>query len=82
VDLSNEQISHAEAQILRELDSEPGPRKPREVFESIRAEHWLSDTVLRAALWYLIDRNAIELTTDLRVLRRPQTAGQQSLLAT
>jgi hypothetical protein len=67
--LSNEEIDQAEQQILLELQRNPGLRRPREVINKIRDEHGLSDTALRAAIWYLIDRNVIDLTADLRVQR-------------
>lgn len=69
MELTNEEIDRAEAQILRELDAHPGQRRPRDVIDAIRREHGSSDSVLRAAIWYLIDRNIIDLTTDLRVQR-------------
>jgi hypothetical protein len=69
MELTNEEIDRAEAQILRELDERPGLRRPREVINAVRHEHGLSESVLRAAIWYLIDRNVIDLTTDLRVQR-------------
>lgn len=67
--LSNDEIDRAEAHILRELERNPGQHRPREIINKIRDEHGLSDTALRAAIWYLIDRNLINLTADLRVQR-------------
>lgn len=80
MDLTNEELDHAEKQILLELDRAPGPRRPREVIDKLRFEQGLSDSVLRAALWYLIDRNEIDLTMDLRVQRMALSCSHAELL--
>jgi hypothetical protein len=77
--LSNDEIDQAERQILLELQRNPGLRRPREVINKIRDEHGLSDSALRAAIWYLIDRNLIALTPDLRVQRVAPPPGQRVL---
>lgn len=79
MDLTNEEIDLAEEQILLELDREPGLRRPRDVINRLREERGLSETVLRAALWYLIDRNVIDLSSDLRVRRMPSSQTERGL---
>ncbi|CAA9584548.1 MAG: hypothetical protein AVDCRST_MAG59-5291 [uncultured Thermomicrobiales bacterium] len=70
--LTDEELVQIEKQVLSELEKEPTPYAPRELITRLRDRH--SEHLIRAAIWYLIDRNEVELTRD-RLLK---LAGTES----
>jgi hypothetical protein len=66
--LTNADLTRAERRILRTLEEFPGPTSPRVIIDLLKREEF-PEPLIRAAIWYLIDRNALELTRD-RMLRR------------
>lgn len=68
--LSNEALERAERRVLAELARATEPYPPRRLIAELAADPDLSEPLLRAAIWYLIDRYEVELTRD-RLLRLP-----------
>jgi len=66
--LTDEQLKHAEAHVLSIVSESPSSYRPRDVIDRLNAQG-ISEYLVRAAIWYLIDRNAIELTWDRRLRR-------------
>lgn len=64
---SADELRTAETGILSVLEASPSPFSPAELVSRLKAEG-ISEYATRVALWYLIDRNLIELTLD-RLLR-------------
>ncbi len=67
--LTDEQLKQTEERILAELERSARPYPPLELIRQLKAQQ-ISEYLIRAAIWYLIDRNEVELTSDRR-LRRP-----------
>lgn len=68
--LSDEALDRAERQVLAVLERAREPYPPRLLIDELKAEPDLPEPLVRAAIWYLIDRYAVELTRD-RLLRVP-----------
>ncbi len=80
---SAEELRTAETGILAALEEARDPFSPAELVDQLKAEG-ISEYSTRVALWYLIDRNRIELTMDRLVRLRPQTpedAGRRLVAA-
>lgn len=66
--LSNPELERAEQEALSILDQQSSPYSPVDLIRDLR-DRQISESVARAAIWYLIDRYEVELTWD-RQLRR------------
>lgn len=66
--LTDEELTRAEERVLSVLQESPTPSVPRAVIDRLTSEN-LAEPLVRAAIWYLIDRNAVELTWDRRLRR-------------
>jgi hypothetical protein len=66
--LNNPELERAEQEALSILDQQSSPYSPVELIRDLRNQQ-VSESVARAAIWYLIDRYEVELTWD-RQLRR------------
>ncbi len=66
--LTDEQLKQAEEQVLSVLGNSPTPYPPLELIDRLKSQQ-ISEFLVRAAIWYLIDRNEVELTRD-RLLKR------------
>ncbi len=66
--LSEAELVHTEEQVLSLLEGSATPVSPVDLIDQLKARH-VSEVLVRAAIWYLIDRDEIELTRD-RQLRR------------
>jgi hypothetical protein len=71
--LTDEDLTRAEQEVLSVLQESPTPSSPRAVIERLK-DHGFAEPLIRAAIWYLIDRNAVELTWD-RCLRRVEASS-------
>lgn len=69
--LSNPELDKAEQHVLSILDRQTSPYSPVELIRDLRAQS-ISESLARAAIWYLIDRYEIELTWDRRLRRAPR----------
>jgi len=73
--LTNEEIDRAEAEIQSILSSETEPIRPTVLFELLQ-KRGISEILARAAVWYLIDRNLVDLTSKrLLALAGTDTPG-------
>jgi hypothetical protein len=61
--LSNDDLKRAESGILELLGNANGPFPPASLMEQLK-DQGISEYSARVAIWYLIDRNLIELTMD------------------
>ena len=68
--LTNEALDRAEREVLSVLERAAEPYPPRKLIDELMSEDDLPEPLLRAAIWYLIDRYAVVLTRD-RLLRLP-----------
>lgn len=75
--LTNAELTRAERQILLTLEEFSGPTSPRVIIDLLRGQQF-PEPLIRAAIWYLIDRNAVELTRD-RLLRRTGAAPDRRI---
>lgn len=66
--LNNPELERAEQEALSILDQQSSPYSPVDLIRDLRNQQ-VSESVARAAIWYLIDRYEVELTWD-RQLRR------------
>ncbi len=64
--LTDEELTRAEEQVLSLLQELPAPASPLLVINRLKDEN-LAEPLIRAAIWYLIDRNAVQLTWDRRL---------------
>ena len=71
--MQDQELEQAQAAIPAVLDSSAreghGPLSTPELVKALR-EQGIGEEAARLAMWYLIDRGAIELTTDWRVQPR------------
>jgi hypothetical protein len=72
--LSDEALNRAEHRVLSVLEQAKEPYPPRQLIDELESDPELTEPLLRAAIWYLIDRYAVELTRD-RQLRVPANVG-------
>ena len=76
--LTEEQLVEAENQIIELLERSPTPYPPLQLIQELTSDH-MTEYVIRAAIWYLIDRNEIELTWNRQLQRlHPQSIGTRS----
>ena len=73
--LTEEQLVAAEQRIIAYLDPSDAPVSPLKLIEDLRTDQ-ASEYVLRAAIWYLIDRNEIELTLNRHLRRMPGPSAE------
>ncbi|MGH2532865.1 MAG: hypothetical protein ACRDJW_11255 [Thermomicrobiales bacterium] len=74
--LTDEELQQAEETILLFLRRSATPYAPARLLEDL-ARAGISEYVARAAIWYLIDRDEVELTRD-RKLEPAKVAHSQS----
>lgn len=76
MELSNDDLRRAEVGILDFLENAEEPSQPSQLMKQL-SEQGISEYSARVALWYLIDRNQIELTMDrlLRSVHRSATGA-------
>lgn len=75
--LEDRQLDQTESRVLAELESSGQPYPPRELINRLREQN-ISEALVRAAIWYLIDRHQVELTRD-RLLRRLEAPQRDDL---
>jgi hypothetical protein len=68
--LTEEQLTDAEQRILEILEQSEEPVSPLHMINELTSDQ-TSEYALRAAIWYLIDRNEIELTWNRQLRRLP-----------
>jgi hypothetical protein len=68
--LTEEQLTDAEQRILEILEQSEEPVSPLHMINELTSDQ-TSEYALRAAIWYLIDRNEIELTWNRHLRRLP-----------
>ncbi|MDQ3043952.1 MAG: hypothetical protein M3R06_02200 [Chloroflexota bacterium] len=75
--LTEEQLEQTELQVLSVLESSVSPYPPLQLIDRLKKDKMIPESLIRAAIWYLIDRNEVELTPDrrLRRLGRPPLDG-------
>jgi hypothetical protein len=66
--LNEADLVQTEEQVLSMLEGSAMPFSPVDLIDQLKARH-VSEFLVRAAIWYLIDKNEIELTRD-RLLKR------------
>ena len=66
--LTDEQLEQAEERVLKVLENSHEPYSPLQLIDQLKAQQ-ISEFLARAAIWYLIDRNEVELTWDRRLRR-------------
>ncbi len=76
--LTNHDIDRAETRIMDILHDESEPVAPSKLFDLLR-EKGISPLLVRAAIWYLIDRDEVTLTSD-RLLKSIQVKQTSSAL--
>ena len=59
--------SNVESEILEVLHQLNEPYSPRDLIEKLIQEKHLNDTLIREAIWQLIDHKQIKLTDDLKL---------------
>lgn len=69
---SADELKMAEKGILIAIRNAPVPFSPADLVAHLEGEG-ISEYSTRVALWYLIDRNRIELTMNRLLRLRPQT---------
>jgi hypothetical protein len=74
--LTDEELQQAEETILLFLRRSSAPYAPVQLLEDLGKEG-ISEYVARAAIWYLIDRDEVELTRD-RKLEPAKVAHSQT----
>jgi hypothetical protein len=72
VAVESPEINQAEDAILSILKEADAPMQPIRVIEVLKQDKGISEYSSRAAIWYLIGRHQIELTSR-RLLRYPVT---------
>lgn len=60
-------VTDAESLILKTVQEHDGRYSPAEVIEVVRQGANVRDDIVRAALWFLLDRRSIVLTPGWRV---------------
>jgi hypothetical protein len=58
-----DELNRVEQAILEELQASSAPMSPYDLVAALK-KHNLKEDIIRAAMWYLIDRREIDLTTD------------------
>ncbi len=58
-----EELNQVEQAILGVLRESPAPMSPYELVDALKRLGW-EEGIVRAAMWYLIDREEIDLTVD------------------
>jgi hypothetical protein len=66
-----ETINNAEIEILKVLGEQPIPMSPKDLTRSVQ-EKGIDESSIVSAIWFLIDRNAIKLATDLKLSLVPR----------
>jgi hypothetical protein len=72
-----DELRTAETGILAALADAQAPFSPADLVDLLKAKG-ISEYSTRVALWYLIDRNRIELTMDRLLRLRPRTPEDAS----
>lgn len=68
--LTDPALAEAEQAVLGTLRGSQDPYTSKDLIERLKARGY-HDDVIRAAIWYLIDRMQIHLTADLRLVADP-----------
>lgn len=59
----------AEQAVLKYIGAKPSPQKPANLIRQVANRQHISESLVRQAVWVLLDREAIQLTNSVRIAR-------------